>query len=234
MEISRPLIDLCGHTLTVTVPEEELMLDVDRTRIVQVFANLLNNAAKFTPRGGHIALSLARDGDTRVVVSVRDSGVGIPEAMLDAVFQIFTQVDRSHTHVGGGLGIGLWLVRRLVELHDGSVEARSKGAGAGSEFRIRLPLTEARPPHAAAREVAVVAVELPTVARRVIVADDNVDAADSLSMLLRSAGHHTRTAYDGERALALAREFRPEVMLLDIGMPGRNGHELARSIRAES
>lgn len=234
VEISRPLIDLRGHSLTVTLPDEALMLNIDRTRIVQVFANLLNNAAKFTPPGGHIMLTLARDGDTRAVVTVRDNGVGIPEAMLDAIFDMFTQVDRSQSQVGGGLGIGLWLVRRLIELHDGSVEARSNGAGAGSEFMVRLPLTQAAwGTHASGYDSTVVPVAPATVARRILVADDNVDAADSLSMLLRFAGHHTRTAYDGERALALAREFQPDVMLLDIGMPGRNGYELARSIRSE-
>src|SRR6185312_17305153 len=136
VETSRPLIEQQGHALTVALPDEELMVEADPTRLVQVVANLLNNAAKFTPRGGRIELRLARDGDGSAVVSVRDSGVGIPAQMLDHVFDLFTQVDRSHAHIGGGLGIGLTLVRRLVEMHGGRVAAHSDGAGTGSEFRI--------------------------------------------------------------------------------------------------
>jgi signal transduction histidine kinase len=235
IETSRPLIEQSGHALTVTLPDEALEVEVDPTRIVQVFANLLNNAAKFTARGGRIEISLARVvGADAVVVSVRDNGVGIPGAMLDCVFDMFTQVDRSHTQIGGGLGIGLTLVRRLVEMHGGSVEARSGGPGTGSEFLVRLPLAPAIAPqlNPAASEIS--QRQLPATGRRIVVADDNVDAAESLAMMLELLGHETRTAHDGEQALRLAREFRPDVMVLDIAMPGLDGHDLARSIRAES
>jgi len=233
VETSRPLIEQCGHMLTVTVPDEPLMLDADPTRIVQVFANLLNNAAKFTPNGGRVELGAAREGGDTVVVWVRDSGVGIPPQMLSRVFDMFTQVDHLHTQIGGGLGIGLTLVRRLVEMHGGAVEAHSDGPGMGSEFRVRLPLApdaapaEDRPADTAAGSQA------PARRLRIVVADDNVDAASSLSMMLGLMGHETRTAHDGRTALGIAREFRPEVMILDIAMPGMGGHELARCIRKE-
>jgi signal transduction histidine kinase len=230
VETSRPLIEQSGHALVVMVPAEDLVLEADPTRIVQVFANLLNNAAKFTPRGGRIELSAARDGDA-VVVSVRDNGLGIPGDMLDKVFDMFIQVDRSHG--GGGLGIGLTLVSRLVELHGGSVEARSEGPGAGSEFRVRLPLaSRSRPPAAPGERLAPGAERTP-VARRIIVVDDNVDSAQSLALMLSLVGHDVRAAHDGKQALALASGFAPEVMVLDIGMPGMDGHELARRVRAE-
>jgi len=233
IETSRPLIEQSGHALTVTIPEEEFVLEVDPTRIVQVFANLLNNAAKFTPRGGRIELSLEREEGENVVVSVRDSGVGIPAAMLDRVFEMFTQVDRSHNEIGGGLGIGLTLVRRLVEMHGGSVEARSDGRATGSEFLVRLPLAPAIAPQVDVRVAKAPRQRRRESGRRIVVADDNVDAAESLSILLRLFGHETRTAHDGEEALAIAREFQPDVMVLDIAMPGLGGHELARSIREE-
>jgi len=232
VDTSRPLIDQYGHTLTVVLPDEELLIDGDPTRIMQVFANLLNNAAKFTPHGGRIELRLARENDGWAAVSVRDSGVGIPDAMLTRVFDMFTRVQRRADTVGGGLGIGLTLVRRLVEMHGGRVEARSGGVGAGSEFVVRLPLVGAvaagADGPAEIREVGSV-----RLASRILVADDNADAADALAMMLGFSGHHVRAAYDGDQALALAREFRPDAMVLDIGMPGRNGHDLARSIRSE-
>jgi signal transduction histidine kinase/CheY-like chemotaxis protein/PAS domain-containing protein len=234
IETSRPLIEEFGHALIVALPEEELVLEADPTRLVQVFANLLNNAAKFTPPGGRIELSLARAEDETVVVSVRDNGMGIPRPMLDRVFDMFTQVDRSHTQIGGGLGIGLTLVRRLVEMHGGRVEARSNGSGAGSEFLVRLPLAPATGPLGEAHESPPSPQKQPTEGRRIVVADDNIDAAESLAMMLNLLGHETRTAHDGEEALAIAREFRPEVMVLDIAMPGLDGHDLARSVRAET
>ena len=155
VETSRPLIDQYGHTLTVTVPPEELTVDADPTRLVQVVANLLNNAAKFTPRGGRIELGLAREGAQGAVVWVRDNGVGIPPEMLERVFNLFTQVDRSHAQVSGGLGIGLTLVRRLVEMHGGRIEAHSAGPGTRSEFRVHLPLARPPPPNAGASPAAV-------------------------------------------------------------------------------
>ncbi len=232
IETSRPLIEQSGHSLTVTLPGEEVVLEADPTRIVQVVANLLNNAAKFTPRGGRIALA-ARAEDDMAVVSVRDDGVGIPAAMLDQVFEMFTQLDPSHTQAGGGLGIGLTLVRRLVEMHGGTDEARSEGPRAGAEFVVRLPRAAAAVAPAGARAPAIPTAPRRATGRRIVVADDNVDAAEGLATLLRVLGYETRMAPDGQKALALAREFRPDVMVLDIAMPGLDGHELARAIRAE-
>lgn len=231
VETSRPVIDQAGHRLSVTMPATPIIIDVDPTRIVQVLANLLNNAAKFTPRGGHIELSCVQDGG-EVVVSVRDNGVGISPVMLERVFEMFTQVGRSHAHTGGGLGIGLTLVRRLVHMHGGQVEARSRGDHTGSEFLVRLPLP---PPGAAVADMAdTVAPPVPAPRRRrILVADDNGDAAESLTLMLNLAGHETRIACDGAEALAIAREFQPDAMVLDIAMPGLDGLELARSIRRE-
>ena len=186
VETSRPLIDQHGHTLTVTLPPEELTVDADPTRLVQIVANLLNNAAKFTSRGGRIELGLQREGTQGAVVWVRDNGVGIPREMLERVFDLFTQVDRSHAQVSGGLGIGLTLVRRLVDMHGGRIQAYSDGPGEGSEFRIHLPLATA--PGDAAAASAAPDDAVPAVRRRILVADDNVDAAESLAMILDSPG----------------------------------------------
>jgi signal transduction histidine kinase len=235
VETSRPVIEQAGHTLAIAAPDPALVLEVDPTRVIQVLANLLNNAAKFTPRGGHIELTSMQEG-ADVVVSVRDNGVGISPALLERIFEMFTQVGRTHAHTGGGLGIGLTLVRRLVEMHGGRVEARSAGPNTGSEFLVRLPLVNndrrggSVDPPAADRGAA-----LPPVRpRRILVADDNADAADSLSLLLQMAGHDTRVACDGAEALAIAREFQPDTMVLDIAMPGLDGLELARLVRAEA
>ena len=233
IETSRPLIEQHGHTLTTTEPAEELIVDADQTRLVQIVANLLNNAAKFTPRAGRLELRVARDGEAHATVSVRDNGVGIPREMLGRIFDLFTQVDRSHAHVGGGLGIGLTLVRRLVEMHGGKIEARSNGPGRGSEFVVQLPLAA----RAAAREGTAnprASDAASTQRRRILVADDNVDAAESLAMMLDFMGHETRTAYEGEQALRVAREFRPDAMVVDIAMPKLSGHDVARRVRAES
>jgi signal transduction histidine kinase len=236
VETSRPVIEQKGHTLVVEPPDAALALDVDPTRIIQVFSNLLNNAAKFTPRNGRIELRCAQEGSD-VIVSVRDNGIGIAPEMLQQVFEMFAQVGRSHAHSDGGLGIGLTLVRRLVEMHGGEVTAKSGGTNAGSEFLVRLPLEPDR------RRASVVPSEpavLPPGAavsprrRRILVADDNADAAESLVLMLGMAGHEARLAQDGHEALAIAREFQPDTMVLDIAMPGLNGHELARAIRAEA
>ncbi len=202
---------------------------------MQVFANLLNNAAKFTPRGGRIELTLARQDAATAVVTVRDNGIGIPPAKLSSIFDMFAQVDRSHAQVGGGLGIGLTIVRRLVEMHGGTIEAHSAGPGSGSEFCVHLPLAAAlaAAEPTASPPPALVSPALPIPGRRILVADDNVDAAESLSLVLSLLGHQTCTAHDGEQALAMAREFRPDVMVLDVAMPKLNGHGLARRIRAE-
>jgi PAS domain S-box-containing protein len=229
VETSRPLLEADGHELDLRVPDEPVYVDADLTRLAQVFANLLNNAAKYTEPGGRVTLSVAREGGT-AVVAVRDTGVGIPAAMLPRVFDLFTQVDRSLEKRQGGLGIGLSLVKRLVELHGGTVEAHSDGPGHGSEFRVRLPLVlalaeapteEGLPPAAAPGR------------RRVLVVDDNRDAALSLAMLLRIMGNETRAAHDGVEALDVAAGFRPDVVILDIGMPRLNGYETCRRFREQ-
>jgi PAS domain S-box-containing protein len=228
LETSRSLLDSRKHELTVTLPPEPLWLEADLTRLAQVFANLLNNAAKYTDEGGHIWLSAGRR-DNEVVVRVRDTGIGMTEEMLTHAFDLFTQADRSLDRSQGGLGIGLTLVRRLVQMHGGSVRAFSDGPGRGSEFVVSLPaLQEARPagqvPHAENR---------PWPSRHILIVDDNVDAAESLALVLRMTGHEVRTAYRGPAALEAARAYPPEVVLLDIGMPGMDGYEVARRLRQE-
>ena len=206
-------------------------MDADPTRLAQVFSNLLNNAAKYTERGGHIWLTAERQGSD-VVVSVRDTGVGIAADMLPSVFEMFTQVDRSLERSQGGLGIGLTLVKRLVEMHGGSVEARSDGPGKGSEFVVRLPVVVAA---AAAQQRG----ETRRASRREVVAAASWSwtttgtRADSLAMMLQLMGNETRTAYDGEEAVDGGGEFRPDVVLLDIGLPKLNGYEACRRIREQ-
>jgi PAS domain S-box-containing protein len=228
VEASRPLIDQMGHELTVTLPPEPVYLDIDPVRVTQVLSNLLNNAAKYTDRGGRIGLSAERQGSD-AVVAVRDTGVGIPADKLPHVFEMFTQVEGSSARAQGGLGLGLTLVKRLTEMHGGSVEARSGGPGRGSEFVVRLPVALGpgadRPPPGGETAAA-----LP---RRVLVVDDNRDGADSLAMILRLLGNEVRVAYDGAEAVRAAEAFRPDVILLDIGLPKLNGHETARRIRRE-
>jgi signal transduction histidine kinase/PAS domain-containing protein/ActR/RegA family two-component response regulator len=232
IEASRPLIDNRGHELTVVLPPEPVWLEADMTRLSQVVLNLLNNAAKYTDRGGRIALTVTRQAD-QVGIGVKDTGIGIPLAMQPHVFEMFTQVDRSLARSQGGLGIGLTLVQRLVEMHAGTVAVHSDGPGQGSEFIVRLPIaTEsqtARAPAPAARSEAVPA----RAASRILVVDDNTDAADSLALLLRMAGNDVRTAADGLEAVGVAGAFQPAVVLLDIGLPKLNGYEAARRIREQ-
>ena len=231
VETSMPLITAGGHTLEVHVPEGSLQLVADATRLAQVVSNLLNNAAKYTPHGGHIELSVRREA-SRVAIAVSDTGVGIATEALPEVFEMFTQVGRNRDRSQGGLGIGLALVRRLVELHGGSVTVESPGNGGGSTFTVRLPLAEAPKERegpdlpAGGRDAAH--------ARRVLVVDDNADAAESLAALLELSGHATRVANDGDEALRVAREFSPEIVFLDIGMPGKDGYEVAKELRASA
>lgn len=229
VESSRPLIKHCGHELTVTLPPHPIHLDADPTRLAQVFLNLLNNAAKYTKRGGRIWLTAEQEGSD-AVISVRDNGIGIPGDMLARIFDLFTQVDRSLERSQGGLGIGLTLVRRLVEMHDGSIEARSKGPDEGSEFVVRLPLIQP-PQELPPRRDGPRATALSGC--RILVVDDNKDSADSLKMLLRLKGNHIQSAYDGLEAVEVAETFRPELVLLDIGLPKLNGYEVARRIRQQ-
>jgi two-component system CheB/CheR fusion protein len=230
VETSRPLIAEAGHALTVTLPPGPVHLDADQTRLAQVLANLLNNSARYTPRGGHIWLT-AEAADAELVVRVKDTGVGIPPAMLPRIFDMFTQVNRTLERSQGGLGIGLTLVKRLVELHGGRVEAHSAGAGQGSEFVVRLPRAAA--PSAPENGHGDGTAD-PTAGprRRVLVVDDNADAAECLAVLLRLAGHDVCLAPDGPSALDAAAAYRPEVVLLDIGLPGLSGHDVARQLRA--
>lgn len=226
VETSRTTIDRHSHTLHLALSDDALTVIGDSMRLTQIFANLLNNAAKYTDPGGHIWLSAeARAGDA--VVTVRDTGIGIEPSQLGSVFEMFTQVARSDRHTQGGLGIGLTLVRSLVLLQGGRVEANSAGPGQGSTFVVRLPL--AAPAHA----VAAPPRPLRTFAeRRVLVVDDNIDAADMLAALLGTLGAVVTTATSGAEALRLADAFDPDVVVLDIGMPGMDGYEVARRLRA--
>jgi PAS domain S-box-containing protein len=228
LETSVALVEASGHRLAVHQPEAPIMLDVDTTRIVQVLSNLLNNAAKYTPAGGRITVS-AWTEDGQALVAVADSGVGIPPESLASVFDMFTQVRSNMDRAQGGLGIGLSLVRRLAELHGGSVTAASEGRGHGSTFTLRLPLGGAGQ---AVRAGAQGADARSQPGLRVLVVDDNADAAESLSALLAMLGHHAQVAGDGLQGLEMARAFKPDLVFLDIGLPGMNGHEVARAIRA--
>lgn len=227
VETSRPLIDASSHELKIDLPSRPVYVDADVTRLAQVFSNLLNNAAKYTDYGGRIRISARQEGHA-IIVSVKDSGVGIPPNMLPKVFDIFTQVDRSLERSQGGLGIGLSIVKRLVEMHAGSVSVRSDGHGMGSEFIVRLPvvLSVAQLSQDDAES------PLPSGRRRILVVDDNRDAAMSLAMMVKLMGNDSKTAHDGIEAIEVAGEFRPDLILMDIGMPSLNGYETARQIRS--
>jgi signal transduction histidine kinase/CheY-like chemotaxis protein len=233
VEAARPAIDLRRHTLSVTGPGRPVWVEGDFTRLAQVIGNLLNNAAKYTDEGGRVDVVLCKQcaGSTAgtAELRVRDSGIGIAPDMLPRVFDLFTQVDRTLDRSQGGLGIGLTLVKQLVELHDGTVEARSDGLGRGSEFVVRLPLAADLPTTA----TAVGAGRADRAASaRVMVVDDNVDAATSLSLLLKLAGHEVATVHHGAKALEAAQAFRPDVVVLDIGLPGMDGYAVAKALRS--
>ncbi len=226
MEASRPLAATFQHTLEVSLPQAPIFLLADEVRLAQVLGNLLTNACKYTPPGGRISLT-AQLEDGHVAVAVSDSGIGIPREMLPHIFDLFTQVDASLERSVGGLGIGLSLVKRLVEMHGGSVMAQSEGTGQGSRFTVRLPvhlgtMPGATPPADAAGAAG---------GRRILVVDDNVDSAVSLASLLEMTGHETRIAHDGEKALAGVASFEPDIVLLDIGLPRMNGYDVCRAIR---
>ena len=232
VESCRPLIDQRQHQLTVTMPQYPICVDGDRVRLTQVFMNLLNNAAKYTPDPGHIWLNVEPMGDT-VEVRVKDTGMGIAPENLPHLFELFYQVDRSFTRAEGGLGLGLTLVHRLVELHGGKVEARSAGTNSGSEFIVQLPLlpqpVKSREHQALDHSTIVTAPR----SRRILVADDFPQSAETLARLLRHDGSEVRIAQDGVEAYETAAEFRPDVVVLDIAMPRLNGYETARKIRAQ-
>jgi signal transduction histidine kinase/ActR/RegA family two-component response regulator len=228
-DAGRPLVDSRRHELTVSLPDAPLPLSADPTRLEQVLTNLLNNAARYTPEGGRIWLTAATEGG-EAVVRVRDTGIGIPPEMLSHIFGLFAQAERPQERAGGGLGIGLSLVKSLTEMHGGAVEAHSAGPGRGSEFVVRWPLPgEEAPAHVEAPPKSPPAAER---AVRILVVDDNVDGAASLAMLLRLWGHDVAVAHDGPAALRAADAQRPQVALLDIGLPGMDGYELARRLRA--
>ena len=226
VETSRPLLDSMRHRLILEVPEEPVIVLGDAVRLTQVFANLLNNAAKYTNTNGQIAVSLQRKGE-HAMVSVKDNGIGIPPVMLAQVFEMFMQVDRSARRAQGGLGIGLTLVRSLVKMHNGVVHARSDGPGLGSEFIVHLPLAAAK---VSPKEEDAPVQSIPS--RRILIVDDSLDGAESLSVLLRVLGATVALEHSGTAALEAVEKFHPDVVLLDIGMPGMDGYEVARRIRA--
>ncbi len=231
LETSRPLVRERKHQLTVSLPADPLPLDADLTRLAQVVANLLINAAKYTPEGGRIRLE-AEPRDGAVELRVRDTGMGIAPSLLPHVFDLFTQGARTLDRAQGGLGIGLTLVKKIIEMHGGAVEARSAGPGQGSEFVVRLPLLRGRSAARLEPEAPSSGAERASRAR-VLVVDDNVDAAESIAMLLALEGHEVRSVHAAHDALEAAKSFRPHVVLLDIGLPGMDGYEVARQLRSQ-
>jgi PAS domain S-box-containing protein len=231
VETCRPLAEGARHELVIDLPSDPIYLHADAVRLAQVFSNLLNNACKYTEPGGKISLTVRRDAD-EVVVAVADTGIGIPPAMLPRVFEMFTQIDHGAERSQGGLGIGLTLVRRLVEMHGGKIEAHSSGAGQGSEFVVRLPMLHDQTDHVLSPPV-LTTVERRSPGRRILVVDDNRDAAKMLAMLLNLGGHTTHLEHDGLSAVSAAETFRPDLVLLDLGLPKLSGHDAARRIREQ-
>ena len=230
VETSRPLIEQMGHELNVTLPKQPIILDADMTRLAQVFLNLLNNAAKYSDRGSHIWLNVERQG-SEVVVAVKDSGIGIAVDQLPRIFDMFTQLDRSLEKSQSGLGIGLTLVKRLVEMHGGTIEARSEGLAKGCEFVVRLPVViGASKPLKLTND----GEQSAKSSLRILIVDDNVDLVHVLSLLLETIGNEIRVAHNGQEGVEMAEEFRPDVIVLDIGLPVLNGYEACRRIREQS
>jgi CheY-like chemotaxis protein/two-component sensor histidine kinase len=231
VETARPVIDARGHALAIVLAPESLLLEAAPFRLAQVISNLLINAAKYTEAGGRIRLTAQREG-AEAVLRVKDTGIGIAPEMLPRLFDHFMQVDPAATRSQGGLGIGLMLVKNLVGLHQGSIEAHSDGLGAGSEFVVRLPLAKDAGGPLEVQEKA----EKPEATypgRRVLVVDDNVDGAESLATILRYSGHEVWVVHSGPAALELVKTYRPEMIFLDIGMPGMDGYEVARRLRQQ-
>jgi CheY-like chemotaxis protein len=233
VEAIRPFIERREHRMTISVPARPLRVCGDPHRLDQILTNLLNNAAKYTDPGGAIWLTVYREED-RAVIRVRDSGIGISAEMLPRIFDLFVQVERKLDRSQGGVGIGLTLVRKLVELHGGTIEAYSDGLGCGSEFVVKLPALaeESALPDPSAGGIGEISADLPRA--RILIVDDNHDAAATLGMLLSLAGQDVQTAADGAAALAAAAGWKPDLVFLDIGMPGMNGYEVARRLRQDS
>jgi signal transduction histidine kinase/ActR/RegA family two-component response regulator len=227
LDVSRTLLDERRHTLSVSLPDEPVVIEADPVRLEQIIGNLVNNAARYTPAGGHIAVTVTRDGGD-VVLRVRDNGIGMPPDVMARVFDLFTQGDRSLARSEGGLGIGLTIVRNLVELHGGTVAAASEGPGRGSEFTVRLPAgaghaTSAVPPHDGASSPRL----------RILVVEDNSDGREMLRTMLEVDGHEVYVAADGVDGVETARVVRPDAAFIDIGLPGLDGYEIAKRLRRE-
>jgi CheY-like chemotaxis protein len=229
VEASRPVLEAAGHTLTIMLAPGPLFLEADPVRLTQVLGNLLTNACKYTDPGGRIAVAIEQQGSD-AIVRVTDNGIGIPPHMLETMFDRFVQVDRSLSRTQGGLGIGLALARQLVELHGGTITAHSAGLGRGSEFVVRLPILtrplvslEPSPPLQPALSVT----------QRILLVDDNRDAVESLALLLTLSGYETQQAHDGREAIEQAASYRPDVILLDLGLPEMSGYDVCRTIRSE-
>jgi two-component system CheB/CheR fusion protein len=231
VETVRPLVADAGHELLIDLPREPIQLNADVVRLSQAFSNLLNNACKYTDSGGRISLTAARD-DEHVNVAIRDNGIGIPADLSPKIFEMFTQANHKNARQHGGLGIGLALVKRLVEMHEGEVSAGANPAGQGSEFRVRLPVIAAARPFEAASDGPTISAN-PSAPLRILVVDDNRDSVETLQLLLQLFGNDVSAAYDGEEALSMAIELKPDVVLLDIGLPKLNGYDVARQIRLE-
>jgi CheY-like chemotaxis protein len=229
--LDRPSIDSRKQTLTLELLSEPLYVDGDFVRLAQVFSNLLNNASKYSPEGSEIALTAEHFGHD-VVITVRDNGAGISAEVLPHIFEVFAQSNRSHSLSHGGLGLGLWLSRRLVELHAGNITASSGGLGTGSQFVVRLPVLREASTKAAGSDVVG---DRPTENSkfRVLVVDDNVDSAEAIGRLLQLKGHDVRCAFDGASAITIAQQFGPDLILLDISLPDIDGYEVLRRLREQ-
>jgi CheY-like chemotaxis protein len=231
VETARPALEAAQHNFRIDMPAEAIEINGDFVRLAQVISNLLGNAAKYTDASGDISLVAERHGE-EALIRVRDNGIGIDEAMLPRIFDMFAQVPASQRRSQGGLGIGLALARALVELHGGRIEAASAGPGKGSQFTVRLPVARVVRSAGASPAQPKAATAAPH-RRRVLIVDDNVDAAETLQMVVSTMGHDAETAHDGRAALEAARSRRPDIVLLDISMPGMDGFTVARRIRSE-
>jgi signal transduction histidine kinase/ActR/RegA family two-component response regulator len=237
VETSRPIIEILHHRLSIVLPPGPVIVEADSLRMAQVLSNLLNNAAKYSKSGGQIRLAVSVEG-AEAVFRVRDKGIGIPSEMLAEIFDLFTQVDQSLHHSQGGLGLGLTVVRHLVEMHGGSVFAHSDGLGRGSEFVVRLPIlpesmTKSERFESDSSNEPAVACPAHMRPRRVLVVDDNVSSAQSLALILKLDGHDVQIAHDGTVALDAVHRFRPEAVLMDIGLPGMDGFEVALRLKEQ-